>query len=111
MGKSRFVFDLGYVIIRLFGTCSAPGFQLRLDGARILAAVKVIDFAYATTQPLNDLVGLKTPDNIDIHRRHTARGATILPPQTLPTDDAGWGESTERIAIRSGARILVVSDG
>ena len=67
--------------------------------------------AYATAQPLNDLVGLKTPDNIDIHRRHTVRAATIPSHQTLPAGDAGWGESIERIALRSGARILVVSDG
>lgn len=68
--------------------------------------------AYATGQPLEDMVGLKSPENIDIHRRYAA------PPYadtdnlySPPPGDAGWGESIERIALRSGARILVVSTG
>lgn len=85
--------------------------DINLDPDELVLLHDIGYVAYATAQPLNDLVGLKTPANIEIHRRYTAPTAPALFGEPSPAGDVGWGESIERIALRSGARILVVSDG
>lgn len=70
-----------------------------LSNGELLLIHDIGYLAWATDQPMNDLVGLKSPQNIDIHRQFTTYGPF------------GLAESTEQIALRSGARILVVSWG
>lgn len=74
--------------------------EANLDRDELVLIHDIGYVAYATAQPLYDLVGIKSPRNIEIHKRYIDA-----------TDRGSWAVSIEQIAVRSGARVLVVSTG